>query len=172
MDETDKPVALETAQRTLAGLMIGAPSALTPDAPTDTTTMLGAATVAVEAGGVTRLKCHDAEVFVKARDELLTFLATLSARTARECCVCFEPVRKPLQTCGHITMCEACTATNIRSMCSERQFPICCSEPGCQKALFSQDLAALADDVDALHAASLAHFVLRNRETLGYYQYR
>ncbi len=133
---------------------------------------LGAATVAVEAGGVTRLKCHDAEAFIKARDALLTFLATLSARTARECCVCFEPVRKPLQTCGHCTMCEACTATNIRSLCSERQFPICCSEPGCQKPLLSQDLAALADDVDALHAASLAHFVLRNRETLGYYHYR
>jgi hypothetical protein len=34
--------------------------------------------------------------------------------------------------------------------------------------LLSEDLATLADNVDALHGASIAHFVLRSWETLGY----
>jgi hypothetical protein len=160
-------------------------------------TALGTATVSMEAGTVT-LKCIYAEAFGRARDAILQFKATLSTHMARECCVCFEPVPKQLQTCGHSTMCETCTAQNIHALCGENQFPVPCDEPGCQTQLLSEDLATLADNVDALKAVTcrfatwrkdlprrrarrclwstgksglakgLAHFVLRSWETLGY----
>jgi hypothetical protein len=65
-------------------------------------------------------------------------------------------------------MCEEHTAENIRALCGVKQFPVYCPAEGCQRPLLGEDLAALADDVDALHAASLAHFVLQHRDALGY----
>jgi hypothetical protein len=116
-------------------------------------------------GGSVSLTCMDAAAFVEARTELSGFVATLSNRTAPECCVCFEPVKKPQQTCSHSPMCATCLAQSIFTDVSENRFPLRCAE--CHASLLSEDVAAVVDDLDGVLSASVSTFVLQHKE-FGY----
>jgi HrpA-like RNA helicase len=111
------------------------------------------------------LTCLDAAAFVDARTALSAFVAGLSTKSAPECCVCFEPVRKSQQTCNHAVLCPSCFAQNISIAISENRFPLCCVE--CNVPLLSEDVASVVDDLDGLLSASVSTFVLQHSE-FGY----
>jgi hypothetical protein len=117
-------------------------------------------------GGSVLLSSRDENAFVEARRELAEFISSMpSTRTVAECCVCFDPVKKSLQTCSHSSMCDACAAQYVSSEVGENRFPLHCAE--CNESLLSEDVAAMSEDLDGVHAASVAAFVLEHKE-FGY----